>query len=146
MWLHFYTDGSAQNDDSAGEGFYCENLFECSLAAWLGATNFGAEIEAVIQALCLLTNSSTFYRQAVFLINSHSAILTLSSLRNSDSIEVEEQHLHRIGVKDSPDCPLCLCGKAMKFSPGSLCFPGQDRFYLFFLQLYYKGWIILGWS
>ncbi|GFU91425.1 hypothetical protein TNCV_2541931 [Trichonephila clavipes] len=32
----------------------------------------------------------TFYRLAVFLVNSQPAILTLCSLRNSNSIEVEE--------------------------------------------------------
>ncbi|GFS66478.1 hypothetical protein TNCV_3857061 [Trichonephila clavipes] len=27
-WLHFYTDGSAQDHGSAGAGIYCEKLFE----------------------------------------------------------------------------------------------------------------------
>ncbi|GFT73014.1 hypothetical protein TNCV_1977101 [Trichonephila clavipes] len=61
-----------------------------SLAVGLGATNFDAETEALSQAIYHLTNSSTSYRQAVFLVDSQSAILTLCSLRNSDSIEVEE--------------------------------------------------------
>ncbi|PRD20471.1 UNVERIFIED_CONTAM: hypothetical protein NCL1_54525 [Trichonephila clavipes] len=26
-----------------------------------------------------------------------------------------QQHLHRIGMKHTPDCPLCLCGEAMNF-------------------------------
>ncbi|GFV97411.1 DNA polymerase zeta catalytic subunit [Trichonephila clavipes] len=50
MWLHIYTDGSAQNDSSAGAGF-CENLFEGSLTADLGATNFNA---SAILTLCSL--------------------------------------------------------------------------------------------
>ncbi|GFY40746.1 uncharacterized protein TNIN_93831 [Trichonephila inaurata madagascariensis] len=61
-WLHIYTDDSAQDDGSAGAGFYCENLFEGSLAASLGATNFDVEIEAVRLAICHLTNLSTSYR------------------------------------------------------------------------------------
>ncbi|GFX80072.1 uncharacterized protein TNCV_2107191 [Trichonephila clavipes] len=32
-----------------------------------------------------------------------------------------QQHLHRIGVKDSPDCPLCLCGEAMNFVHLTVC-------------------------
>ncbi|GFT55557.1 uncharacterized protein TNCV_3320711 [Trichonephila clavipes] len=31
------------------------------------------------------------------------------------------QHLYRIGVKDTPDCPLCLCGEAMNFVHLTLC-------------------------
>ncbi|PRD23175.1 UNVERIFIED_CONTAM: hypothetical protein NCL1_47127 [Trichonephila clavipes] len=58
MGLHIYTDDSAQDDGSAGADFYCENLFEGSLAAGLSATNFDVEIEAVRQAICHLTNLS----------------------------------------------------------------------------------------
>ncbi|GFW67911.1 anoctamin [Trichonephila clavipes] len=90
MWLRIYTDGSAQDDGSAGMGFYCENLFEGSLTASLGAINFDAEIEAVRQTISHLNNLSTSYRQAVFLVYSQSAFLTLYSLRNSDFIEMEE--------------------------------------------------------
>ncbi|GFY49236.1 uncharacterized protein TNIN_462751 [Trichonephila inaurata madagascariensis] len=52
MWLHIYTDGSAQDDVSAGAGFYYENFFEGSLASGLGVTNFDAEIEAARHAKC----------------------------------------------------------------------------------------------
>ncbi|GFS97469.1 uncharacterized protein TNCV_733941 [Trichonephila clavipes] len=31
------------------------------------------------------------------------------------------QHLHRIGVKHTPDCPLCLCGEAMNFVHLTVC-------------------------
>ncbi|GFS42063.1 uncharacterized protein TNIN_241201 [Trichonephila inaurata madagascariensis] len=83
MWLHVYTEGSAQDDGSAGTGFYCKNLFGGSLAAGLGATNFDA-------AICLLSSLSTSYKQAVFLVDSQSAILTLCPLHSSDSIVVEK--------------------------------------------------------
>ncbi|GFT02748.1 uncharacterized protein TNCV_879531 [Trichonephila clavipes] len=84
MWLHVYTDGSAQDDCSAGASFYCKNLFEGSLAASLGVTNFDAKVESVRQAIYHLTNLSTSYRKAVFLVDSQSVIITLCSLRNSD--------------------------------------------------------------
>ncbi|GFY77587.1 uncharacterized protein TNIN_188861 [Trichonephila inaurata madagascariensis] len=70
LWLLVYTNGSAQDDGSAGAGFYCENLFEGSLAAGLGAANFDVEIEAMRQAICHLTNLSTFYRHTVYLEDS----------------------------------------------------------------------------
>ncbi|GFY66280.1 hypothetical protein TNIN_484771 [Trichonephila inaurata madagascariensis] len=54
MLLHVCTDGYAQDVSSPGAGFYCENLFEGSSAAGLGATNFDAEIEAVRRAICHL--------------------------------------------------------------------------------------------
>ncbi|GFW93805.1 hypothetical protein TNCV_4220861 [Trichonephila clavipes] len=38
-----------------------------------------------------------------------------------------QQHLHRIGVKDTPYCPLCL-GRGYEFhSPDSVSFPGRHR-------------------
>ncbi|GFS62137.1 uncharacterized protein TNCV_476871 [Trichonephila clavipes] len=90
VWFHVYTDSSAQDDGSAGTGFYCENLFEGSLAEGLGSTNSDTKIKAVRQAICHLTNLCTSYRRAVFLTDSQSAILTLCSLHNSDSKEMEE--------------------------------------------------------
>ncbi|GFX86785.1 uncharacterized protein TNCV_1409821 [Trichonephila clavipes] len=70
--------------------FALEGVQEDSLAADLGVTNFDAEIEAVRQAICPLTYLSTSYGRAAFIVDSQSAILTLCSLRNSDSMEVEE--------------------------------------------------------
>ncbi|GFU52981.1 uncharacterized protein TNCV_1142721 [Trichonephila clavipes] len=32
-----------------------------------------------------------------------------------------QQHLHQIGVKDTLDCPLCLCGEAMNFVHLTVC-------------------------
>ncbi|GFY79558.1 hypothetical protein TNIN_499291 [Trichonephila inaurata madagascariensis] len=66
-------------------------LFEVALAADLGATNFDEEIDAVRQAICHLTNLSTTYRRAVFFENSQAVnCQAFCSLRNSDSVEVEE--------------------------------------------------------
>ncbi|GFW42905.1 RNase H domain-containing protein [Trichonephila clavipes] len=77
MWLHIYTDGSSQDDGSAGAGFYFENLFGGSLAAGLSITKFDAEIEV-------------------------SEILNLYSLHNSDSMEVEEvrKKVHELNDAD----------------------------------------------
>ncbi|GFS75771.1 hypothetical protein TNCV_3424851 [Trichonephila clavipes] len=67
----------ALNNGSAGSGFYDEKLFESSFAAGLGATNFDADIDAVRQVIRHLTNLATYYRQAVFVVDSQSTILTL---------------------------------------------------------------------
>ncbi|GFS83749.1 uncharacterized protein TNCV_610851 [Trichonephila clavipes] len=32
-----------------------------------------------------------------------------------------QQHLHRVGVKDTPDCPLCLSGLARNFVHLTVC-------------------------
>ncbi|GFY49514.1 hypothetical protein TNIN_292101 [Trichonephila inaurata madagascariensis] len=80
---HIYTNGSAQDNGSAGASFYGEKLFESSFAAGLGATNFDADINAVRQVICHLTNLATYYRQVVFIVDSQSTILTFCSLHNS---------------------------------------------------------------
>ncbi|GFY47937.1 dynein regulatory complex subunit 4 [Trichonephila inaurata madagascariensis] len=99
MWLHIYTDGSSDDEGLAKADFNFINLFKGSLSAGLGAINFDAEIEAVRQAICHLTNLSTSYRLAIFLIDSQSAINTLCSLCNSDSIEGEELETHLLQLQ-----------------------------------------------
>ncbi|GFX48254.1 uncharacterized protein TNCV_2920711 [Trichonephila clavipes] len=42
-------------------------------------------------------------------------------LRTLTGVDFLRQHLHRIGVKDTPVYPLCLCGVAMDFVHLTVC-------------------------
>lgn len=88
-----YTDGFSQRDFSSGAGFYCEDLFEGSCPVGMNASNFEAEIEAIKQSVLHLSNCTTSHNHAVFFVDSQSAILSLFSPQNKDSICVEETKL-----------------------------------------------------
>lgn len=45
LWLHIYTDGSADLNNNSGAGFLCQNVFEGSCSEKVNASNFEAEIE-----------------------------------------------------------------------------------------------------
>ena len=112
LWLHFYTNGSAQENGSDRFVFYCESLFEGSCAAVIGAT---AEIEAVKQAIYLLSNLTTSNRHAVFLIESQLVILTLSSLHNSYSnwgIGLKKKFMNLTLLNGSQTIPTSLAMKS----------------------------------
>lgn len=90
-WLHIYTDGSSGPYGAPGSGFYCEGIFEGSVAMGINSTNLEAEIEAIYQALTGLP-SITDYRKAVFLIDSQAAILALCSYQNDSSACLSNSH------------------------------------------------------
>ena len=54
-------------------------------------------------------------------------------------------HLHRIWLKNTPDCPLCLNGETMDFKHLSLHFLDWHQIWTFTSwHLYFKGYFVLG--
>ncbi|GIY81283.1 hypothetical protein CEXT_585801 [Caerostris extrusa] len=96
------------------EPFFAVRIFEGFRAACLNDTNFEVEIEAVRRATFYLSDTNIAYRHAAFLVDSQSAILTLRSTRTFFAAKFRivcehgylEEHLHRISLKVTPDCPL----------------------------------------
>ncbi|GIY30238.1 hypothetical protein CEXT_549961 [Caerostris extrusa] len=76
------------------EPVFTVRIFEGSCAMCLNATNIEAEIEAVRQGTFYLSDTNITCRNAVFLVDSQSMILSLCST-HCDSAQVEETK-HRI--------------------------------------------------
>ncbi|GFT58442.1 uncharacterized protein TNCV_2119361 [Trichonephila clavipes] len=126
MWLHVYTGGSAQDDGSAGGlnggGGGEKKIHELNDADW-------SVIFQWIPSHCGIPGNKKANSLAKHGCNLPLPSVSLSCKQSISNIsrptlsshDFLQQHLHRIGVEDTPDCPLCLCREAMNFVHLTVC-------------------------